>query len=479
MTKFRDISGLICCLASSLPLAAQETSGPDTANPPALTQPAAIDSSPAVASIDSAQAVASIDSSPPSPFDSSQAVSEIAESAASSRSMPRPLRFTTGQEDSFRTQEAQSVIYNRSWFRTEYSRLFWDRLFLQFDSKLNAYWGADHRAKAEGKSAVFEAITPEAFLQYSAPSGNTSVKLGVQRLIWGESQAGAITDEVSPRNYSELFFIPLEESRLGQFMVDVDHFSSIGNWTLFFVPQPRFNEYPRPGTAYYYDPFNGRADIRAESAKWPFEYGTRWKKTFGRSDISLMAASLMDNDYAYRLDRITSAGRLEMSRLEQRFNMAGVTFNYAKGKYLLTGEVAYKKPKDFNDANYQILQRDVLASSFGLTYSLGRSNTVAVEVVNNHVRDWSQSIVGTARDTTSLVLNMNLLFLADNLSVNWLSVYTRPFTSYQSSIRTSYKWSDSVTFSLDTHFIGVPNKISPLYPNRSEGQTVFRVQFQF
>lgn len=475
MTKLLDIPCLICCLAASLPLAAEEGGRSDTANP--SDTPGTV--------IDASQAAAAFGPAQPGGFDSSRAVapgdidlSEIAESAAASRAGPKPLRFTTGQEDSVRTQDAQSV-YNRSWFRVEYSRLFWDQLFVQFDSKLNAYWATDHRAKAESRSVVLEDITPEAFLQYSAPSGNTSVKVGVQRLIWGESQAGAITDEVSPRNYSELFFIPLEESRLGQFMLAVDHFSAVGNWTAFFVPQPRFNEYPRPGTAYYYDPFNGRADIRSEPYKRPFEYGTRWKKTFGRSDISLMAASLMDNDYAYRLDSVTAAGRLELSRVEQRFNMAGVTFNYAKGKYLLTGEVAYKSPRDFNDTNYRLLQRDVIASSLGLTYSLGRSNTVGLELVNNHVRNWSQQIVGNPRDATSLVLNLTLAFMSDNLSVNWLTVYTQPFTSYQSSIRTSYKWSDNVTLYLDTYLIGVPDKNSTLYPNRGQGQTAFRVQFQF
>jgi hypothetical protein len=466
MEKRYAIAALICCLASSLPLGAQEISGPQALPPQAEQDP---QSGPPNAVVPG-----QLDLSGPADESSAFSIAGRAMAAA-----PKPLRFTTGQENSFRTQQDRGLVYNRSWFRIEFSKLFSDSFFVQFDSKLNAYWQSDHRAKAQNKDVVFESLTPEAFVQYSAPGGNTSIKVGWQRLIWGESQAGAITDEVSPRNYQELFFIPLEESRIGQLMLTLDHFSALGNGTFFFVPRPKFNEYPKPGTAYYYDPFNGLADIHDAPNRSPYELGTRWKKTFGQSDISFMAASLMDNDYVYRLDGITKAGRWGVSRLQQRFDMAGVTFNYSKGKYLLTGEVAYKSPKDFNDINYQIVKDDVVATSLGVTYSLGRSNTIGLEVVNNHIRGWNERIIGVARDTTSLVLNANLLFLSDNLSVNWLTVYTQPFTSYQSSIRTSYKWSDNVTFSLDTHFLGVPNKISPLYPNRGQGQMAFRVQFQF
>ena len=454
----RGIALLLCSVVWSGPLQAQDTTAAAPPKPPPESATPAVTVVPGTIDLTGAEA---------------------RESPASKVTGTKPLRFTLGHEASFRTQEERGIVNNRSWFRLEYSSLVHDDFFVQLDSKLNSYWRSDHRAKAEGKSVVLETSTPEAFVQYSGAGGSTSVKAGVQRLIWGESEAGAVTDEVSPRNLSELFFIPLEEARIGQFMVNVEHFSPAGNWNLFYVPAPKFNKYPKPGTAYFADPFDGRANVRDAFSKHRHETGLRWKRTFSRSDVSLMAASLIDNDHVYRLDNVDPGGRLDVSRTTQRFTLLGTTFNYATGRLLAKGEVGWKHRKAFNDAALQVLKKDVIDASLGLTYSLGQSNTVGVEVVNSHLRDWSDRIVGVPRNTTSLVLNANLFFLNDQLSVNLLAIAVRPFKSYQSSIRTSYKWSDNLTFSVDAHLIHVPDPQSRLYRYRGQDQIVFRVQHQF
>lgn len=391
----------------------------------------------------------------------------------------RALRLTIGHEGSYKIAESRGVVNNRSSLRVELSKFFLDRFFLRLDTKLNAFIGSDHRAQAQDKRVAFEALTPEAFVQYSPAGTDTSIKLGVQRLIWGESEGGAITDEVSPRNMSELFFIPLEGARIGQFMLNVDHFSALGQWTAFFVPDARFNKLPEWGSQYYVDPFNGTADYNYGPDRDQREYGMRWKKTFGKSDLSFMAASLVDNDYAYRADGITSTGRLQVSRLEPRFEMAGVAFNYARGDFLMRGEVAYKTPKAFNDADLRIVAKDVVDSSFGFTYSLGASNTVGLELVNRRVLGWTDEIRGVRRNTNSVVLNTTVFFLNDQLSINSLTIYGEPFTSLQQSVRTSYDWSDSVTLGFDVHFIDVPDRSSGLWRFRNQDQVFLRIDYKF
>lgn len=392
---------------------------------------------------------------------------------------PKAARFIVGHENSFRTAGDGRVVNNRSWFRVEYSKFFHNSFYVQLDSKLNAYWDRDHRARAEDKKVQFETITPEAFLQYSVDGGATSIKLGVQRLIWGVSDGGAITDEVSPRNLSELFFIPLEESRLGQFMLNVDYFSSSGHWSVFFNPDAKFNRLPRGGSAYYVDPFNGQADVSRGGKDHDNEYGARWRKTFGSSDISLMAARLVDNDYVYRQDGVTGEGRLAITRSQQQYTLTGMTFNYVMDKILLKGEVAYKSPLAFNDAALQVIEKDSIDSAIGLTYNLGQSNTLGMELVNRHVRGWSRQIVSEPRNASSLVLNANLFFLNDTLTVNWLALRHWPHTSYQSSLRTSYKWRDNTTFGFDIHTIRVPDRRSALRRFSDDDQIFFRAEWQF
>lgn len=400
--------------------------------------------------------------------------------AAQADTGPKPLRLTLGQEGSLYTQRDHGVVNNRSSFRLEYATLLQDGFFVQLDTKLNAYWGSDHRARAAGSSALFETRTPEAFVQYSAPGGTSSVKLGIQRLIWGESEAGAITDVVSPRDLSELFLIPLEESRIGQFMVVADHFSPAGDWTGFFVPEAKFNKLPRPGTAYYVDPFAGQATLRDDPASLDKrEVGVRWKRTFNSSDVALMLASVLDNDHVLRLDGASDDGRLLLSSTARRYTMGGMSFNHARGRFLFKGELAYKASKAFNDTGFGIVERDVVEGSLGVTHPLAQADTLNVELVNSRVRDWSPQIAGMPRNTTSLVLNATFFYLNDRLSVNWLTVATHPYQALQSSLRSSYKSSDNLTFGLDVHAIRANDPRSGLYGVRDRGQVVLRAQYQF
>ncbi len=149
--------------------------------------------------------------------------------------------------------------------------------------------------------------------------------------------------------------IRIKESRIGQPKVILDQFSPIGDWSLFYIPDPKFNEYPAESTAYYYGPFAGQVEFRDETSDDPvYEYGMRWKKTFGKSDISFMAASLLENDYTYRLDGFTAAGKMLIARTEQRFSMVGMTFNYTRGNFLYKGEIGKKMPRSFNDESYRL-----------------------------------------------------------------------------------------------------------------------------
>lgn len=384
-----------------------------------------------------------------------------------------PVRFTLKHEVSYKAEDPAGIINNRSSFRLEYSKFFLNYFYLQFDSKINAFWSNDHRSEAEDEKVLFEPSFREAFLQTSF--GDTSIKAGVQILIWGESDGGAITDVISPRNYSELFSISLEESRIGQLMVTIDQFSPIGDWSLFFVPDPDFNEYPEKGTEYYFDPFNDSLEYRDEKPdKDPFEYGMRWKKTFGKSDISLMAASLIDNDYANRLDGYT------IIKVKKRYALAGMTFNYAIGNFLFKGEAGYKAPKAFNNASFQIVEKDIVDSSLGLEYAPGGGSlTLTLEAINNHVINWSDEILGVPKASNSVIIGASDKFLKDDLSINWMTIYCKPYTSYLHTLSISYLWNDNITFYFDAYYPDAYDDRSGYWIYRDQKQIVFKTQYQF
>ncbi len=389
-----------------------------------------------------------------------------------------PARFTVRHELSYKTENPAGIKSNRSSFRLEYSRFFYDHFYIQFDSKLSAFWANDHRAEAEDDDVLYETSSREVFLQISV--ADTSVKVGNQVMIWGESDGGAITDVISPRDYSELFFISLEESRIGQPMLAVDQFSSVGQWTLFYIPDADFNAYPEEGTAYYVDLFEGRAFYQDEKENEDLpEYGLRWKKTFGKSDISIMAANLIDNDYAYRLEGYTGSGKLLFSRIRQRYHMMGTAFNYVTGSFLFKGEIGRKSSRAFNVSNYQIVEKSVLDTALGLEYSPGGTYSLGFEAVNSHIEDWSDDILGIPEDSYSIVFVWSQTFLNEDLSVDWMTQYTAPYVAYVHSLRTSYKWNDDVTFYLEGYLPDVQDEDNDLWVYRDQKQVVIKAQYQF
>ena len=394
-------------------------------------------------------------------------------------SILEPTRLTLRHELSYKLKSPDGIKNHRTSFRFEYKKAVFKYFYLQFDSKLNTFWGNDHRAKAKGKNIYFENNFIEGFLQFSIKQ--TSIKAGIQKMIWGESEAGAITDVISPRDYSELFFISLEDSRRGQPMISIDQFTKIGDWVVFFVPFPVLNRYPLEGTAYHADPFNGNAGYRAEkSNKGNFEYGLRWKKTFGSSDISIMAGSLIDNDYANRVDGYGADGEIIVTKMKERVNMAGMTFNYALGDFILKGEAALKLQKPFNNASYQVIKKNAVDAALGLEYVPGAGSlSLSLEAVNNRVIGWDDAIQFVPRNINSIVFTCYKTYLSQSLSFLWLTIYNSPYTSFLHRLTVSYKLNDNFTIFLNSFYPDVRDNKNLNWIHRNQKQVDFKIQYQF
>lgn len=401
---------------------------------------------------------------------------EDADPAAGMTSQDNPLaawleslRVSLKHEVSYKFASPERVVNNRSSVRLEYSKALTSNLYVRLDSKLNLHWGNDHRARAKDEDPFRELVTREAYLQSSF--GNTSFRVGYQILPWGVSEGGAITDEVSPRNNAEFFFVSLEESRVGQPMLTMDHFGDSGQWTAFFVPRPGYNKYPDRDSEY---DIPGAFDRNAPDDDWDnagtYEFGARWKRSFGKSDISLMAARLIDNDYLVR---------------QQRFRMYGLTANIGIDNLLLRAEVALKQPRAFlaraADSNgLTIVESDQFDSSFGFDYSPGgRALTYSAEIVWSRLLDWNGNIVTRERNEYSLVGVVSNRFFNDDLTLSWLTIHSRPYSSIRHRFLSSYLIDDNSTVYFEFFYPDERDERSGTWPYRDQKQFVVRYQYQF
>lgn len=388
-----------------------------------------------------------------------------ADSADTAAAPESPLRVTLAHELAYKAEQPDRLIKNRTSLRLEYSQFFLDHFVVQFSGKTTAFLDKDHRHDAEGRDTTVS----QAYLQTS--TGQTSLRVGVQALAWGESLLAPITDVVSPRDNRELFNFNLEELRIGQPMVAVDQYSKVGRWSMFWIPKPSFNKNPGPGTAYSFDPFKYRARIEGDNGA---EYGASWKKNFESSDVTLMAASLVDNDYGLAMNADGT-----VTRVKARYTLAGMSFNYAFKSFVLRGEAALKSAKAFDNGALQIVRKRAFDSYLGLDYRYSASLTVGVELVNQHIAGWTDDILGYARDNRSLLLNVSKSMLHDDLTVNLLHFQNGPYRASVTVLESTYKWNDHVTLGWNASVPDTNDRRSPLWNVRDQKQVGFKIQYQF
>jgi len=379
----------------------------------------------------------------------------------------RPTRVTLAAEASYKLAAPQYWVKDRASVRVEYAKHFLDQSFLQFDAKQTVFLDQDHRHDPEGT----DTSVSQAYVQSSLYK--TSVSLGVQTVAWGESILAPITDEVSPRDNRELFNFNLEELRVGQPMVSVDQYSDFGRFSAFYTPQPKFNKSPQKGSAYYFVPPNVTIERSADAQRTSPEYGLNWRKSFGRADVSVMAAHLIDNDYALRAD-----GPDRFVQEKTKYSLAGMTYSYTTGQFLFKSELGWKSPKAFNDAQMQIVRRNELDAYLGMEYRHSSTLSLNFEGVNQHISGWD-STIQTPRNRQTYLLTVTKLLMHDDLSIQWLQFLNRPDTSTLTMLMTSYKWNDNVTLSLNAICPSTRNPRSGLYLVRDQKQLAFKIQYQF
>jgi hypothetical protein len=376
-----------------------------------------------------------------------------------------PTRVTLAHEATYKVAEPERFMKNRASVQLEYSRYFFDRFFVQFRGRSTAFLNKDHRHDTEGSDTQVS----QAYVQTSW--GQTSVRAGVQALPWGESILAAVTDEVSPRDNRELFNFNLEELRLGQGMIVIDRYSAAGRWSAFWIPDPVFNKNPEKGSAYYFDPLAYRSRIEGDGGA---EYGASWRKTFESADITFMAASLLDNDYARRMNGDGTA-----SRVKERFSMAGMSFTYAISNFVIRGEAAFKSPKTYNDPALQIVKKKAIDTYLGVDYRYSSSLLLSVEATNQRIAGWTGEIAGLPRDRVSVLFSATKTMMNEDLSMNLLHFRNMPYRGNLSMLVNTLKWDDHLTFGLNLIYPEAPDQRNGLWSVRDQKQVAFRVQYQF
>ncbi len=383
-------------------------------------------------------------------------------------------RFTLQQDLAYQTGESDRLIVNRSSIRVEWSNLFSNNYYLHFDGKLTLFGSHDH------SNDSLEEDMREGYLQISM--GSLSVSFGKKIVVWGEADGAVVTDIISPRDQSEFVFTTLEKSRVGQYLLLFDLYTNSGKWSFIVNPDPRLNTKPESGSEYYIDSFpDSLFEVEVVNPdESDTEFAFRWKKTFGKSDLSIMAGDLVENQAVYRYSG-SNSGKYKLSKGFSRYQMLGITSNYASGNFLWKQEVAYKANRSFQKQTFteynNVLEKDVLDLAIGMEYSYSKFN-LYIEASNQYILDWESSLMSEENET-SIIFIMGYDFLNETLGLEYNLSYQIQNRYTVQKIESDYEFTDNLKGILSFTKLYFDKETSALWTLRKKDRVYLSIKYTF
>lgn len=380
----------------------------------------------------------------------------------SSAIVPNNIRYTVQQEASYKFNDPPAVQTNRSSLQVQWDKVLGDGFYAKLDFKYNVFWNQDMRLD-DDESVGDEFRFRNTYLQKNW--GQTSLAIGEQIVVWGETETAVVTDVFSPRNQADFIFTSLEESRLSQLMIKLDHFNRAGQFSFLINPDVEVDTNPfsailPPGMA-----------LEKNTLDPDPELGMRWRKVMGRGDYSLFLADINDNAVVYRLKREEN-NQLVVQDEYSRYQMLGAATNYTSGNAALQVEMAYNHDRSFQttgpyfSGNDGVFNSDQLQASVALNYTQNATRTWILGLGHQHVFEENPYQPEDFRNMTDLVFSVGEKFRYETLTLSYTLQYQFAQDSAIHNLSSRYQITDNLALQIDGFLLdglGADNT----YKNRS------------
>ncbi|MBP79757.1 MAG: hypothetical protein CL926_10875 [Deltaproteobacteria bacterium] len=272
---------------------------------------------------------------------------------------------------------------NRLGTNVRYQNVFAPGWLLQASAQLRLHWAGDYQSEVENKNFEWEFRGNELFLQRSF--ANQTIKLGRQTVVWGETLGNSVLDVININEFRDFSIIDIEDARLNQWLLVWDFFGDDSDFSSFINFFPEFNPNPVRGSPFFFEmPFDLTEYDR--EGDLIFEVGTKWKRSFKGSDVSLMAAYLYENQLSF--DVPSEAFKNPKPKVND-FVLFGFSVNRALGKLLLNLDIAYSHDVLLGSFNFlsntsmnsgSSSKANRLGTSFGFEYAVNNNQNISIGI---------------------------------------------------------------------------------------------------
>jgi len=409
-------------------------------------------------------------------------------------SLKKDSILTLSQEIACHTDDTDRITLNRTSLQMQWEHLFAFRYFVRFDGKAAynaAYDYLDYPERTRGHYRFFTRVY-SLFLQTG--SRNNGFKLGQQIVVWGEADGAVVTDVISPRDFTESVFTRIEDARLGQMLIKADRYTDSGQWTLLLNPDPQVNIYAEPGHEYAAPPLTGTfennnigieiiPEAKPSHSLEDTEIGGRWKKTFGKSDLSIMAATTLNNSPVLESRGISLQENIILRPVYPRYTMIGAAANRALGNFLFKGELACKLGRRFNHINlladHGLVEKNVVDAALGLDYDANGAWQATVEISEQHILNWDSAICFVRRDETGLYFNWSKDFLNQTLNTQYTWYFQIKDSDSMHRFETTYDINDQWKLKFGVTLFDIRHQTSQLGVFKDRHRIAAQVEVSF
>jgi hypothetical protein len=393
-------------------------------------------------------------------------------------------KYTLGYEFSYGLNLKPNMITNDTYIRQEVQTLLYDNYFFQFDGRFRWMFHNDHRVKAKNKDILTQSNIRELYIQKGFE--NFSITFGKQIVVWGKADTGIITDVVSPRDNSDFIFIKLEDSRFGQTLLSSSLYTNLGKIFLFVAPEPLTDKEPDEGTQYYI-PYINTDYFILEELKPEFsdvEFGFRWEKIFGKTDLSLMTGHFVANTGVYHFFKIDDLSQKPV--LQKKFHtydMFGLAATHAKDRYLFKLEAAFKHKQNLQGLNLPdwvfSIEKNIIDISLGIEYNANDRYLLSAELSHRHIQGNMGDLLFDYKRSTSLYTIFTKDFFNQTANAEYIFYYHIQDHNAFHQIRWTNDFTDNFQMVVSLCFFDIEKEQSLLWFFKDENRLTVDMKYYF
>lgn len=240
----------------------------------------------------------------------------------------------------------------------------------------------------------------EAYMDYSAEKWD--LRLGRQIIIWGKADGLAITDIISPWDFSEFLARDFDDIRLPVDALKLRLLRDRFNFEFLWLPVFRPAVLAPSGT-----PWVLQYEM-AENVEVEFDDPIVPDESFKNSEVGgKLSLYLPGIDFAFSsfytwddyltLHRTVSSTDDSIRYHPKHHRLAFVGFEFSKPwrEFVLRGEAAFYKDRYFDNENSlseELFKRDAINWMFGLDWMPGNDWTLIVQFADNFILDYDRAI---------------------------------------------------------------------------------------